>query len=220
MPELGVEYLQPSEYCPDYIRLEKEISKNVPEMDFVMYERGSYVKTLSDTKVLAKIINPYFNRTFRTFTSHAQTPADKESPYPAVTKSGKIIYIYAPIFKAYFEHGYFVYKKIVENCIDTILREKFVITNAPSSEVSLTKQGDRIVAHIVNFQPQRRGRGTEYIEEGYPLRELELKVRTETRPRRVYLAPKKKYWSSRLIKKYTSCVVPEVLTHQMVVYEF
>lgn len=201
MPELGVEYLQPSEYCPDYIRLEKEISKNVPEMDFVMYERGSYVKTLSDTKVLAKIINPYFNRTFRTFTSHAQTPADKESPYPAVTKSGKIIYIYAPIFKAYFEHGYFVYKKIVENCIDTILREKFVITNAPSSEVSLTKQGDRIVAHIVNFQPQRRGRGTEYIEEGYPLRELELKVRTETRPRRVYLAPKKEILEFTFDKK-------------------
>lgn len=189
-PQIGVKYVGKSEYCPDYIRLGEDISRGVPQIDLVMYERGSYVKPLKDTKTLAKICDPYFNRTFRTFTSHRQTPVDKESPYPAVTKHGKVIYIYAPIFKAYFNHGYFVYKNIVENSIDLVMPKRLIRTDAPpSTEISLTRQMNRFVVHIVNFQPQRRGKNVEYIERAYPVKDVHIEVRTEEEPRKVYLTP-------------------------------
>jgi len=219
-PKVGIEYIGPSVYSPDYIRLNEEISANVPRLDIVMYERGSYVKPLEGTDVLAKVCNPYFNRTFRAFTSHRHTPVDRESPYPAVTKCGKVVYIYAPIFKAYYEHGYFAYKNIVENCIRTVLPERLVRTDAPpSSEVSLTRQGSRILVHVVNFQPQRRGKNVEYIEEAYPVRNISLEVRTQTRPKSVYLAPSKTQLDFKYEEGCASCIVPEVSTHQIVVFQ-
>jgi hypothetical protein len=219
-PNTGVEYIGPSEYCPDYMKIGKEISEGLPRLDLVMYERGSYVKPPAGTQVLAKIWKPYFNRTFKTFTSHSHAPVDKETPYPAITKNENSIYIYAPIFRAYYEHGYYVYKKIVENCLRLILPKPLVKSNAPSSsEISLTKQQNRIVAHIVNFQPQRRGKGVEYIEEAYPIKDIYLAVRTGEAPKEVYLAPSRKRLKFEFDGQYTSCLVPEVLIHQMIVFE-
>jgi len=219
-PQIGVKYVSPAEYSPDFIRLGKALSSGVPELDLVMYERGSYVEPLGDTETLAKIWNPYFNRTFRTFTSHFHAPVDKESPFPAVTRHGKVLYICAPIFKAYMEHGYFAYKALVENCISLLVPHRLVRTNAPpSSEVSLTTQPGRLIAHIVNFQPQRRGKSVEYIEGAYPVRDVSLEVKTEKEPRKVYLAPSRRALPYIFEREYTSCVVPEVTTHQMVVFE-
>jgi len=100
------------------------------------------------------------------------------------------------------------------------MAKRLVRTSAPpSSEVSLTKQGNRIIAHIVNFQPQRRGKGAEYIEEAYPIVNISLEVRTEKEPKSVYLAPSKRTLEFGFKEGYVSCVVPEVLAHQIVVFE-
>jgi hypothetical protein len=220
-PGIGVEYVGPSEYSPDYIRLSEELRDGTPDMDIVMYESGTYVRPLSGTSILAKVVNPYFNRTFRTFTSHAHAPADKESKYPAITKRGRVIYIYAPIFKAYYVHGYFLYKNILKNCVKQLLLKRLVETNAPpSTEVSLMRQNGRLVAHIVNFQAQRRGKGVEYIEDVYPVKDLRLKMMTGSKPMKVYLAPSKVELDFEFEDGYSSCIVPEVTTHQMVVFEF
>jgi len=219
-PSIGVEYVGPSAFSPDYIRLGKIISEGIPEMDLIMYERGSYVKPLNGVETLAKISNPYFNRTFRTFTSHAHAPVKDESSYPAIIKYGRVIYVYAPIFKAYYLHGYFVYKRIIENCINILLPERLLRTNAPpSSEATLTRQEGRIIAHIVNYQPQRRGKSSEYIERACPIANVELEVKTEREPRKVYLAPQKIDLEFSFAKGYAKCVIPEIVTHQLVIFE-
>lgn len=125
-----------------------------------------------------------------------------------------------PIFRAYYEHGYFAYRNIIENCIKTILSERLVRTDAPpSSEVSLTRQGNRLMAHIVNFQPQRRGKTVEHIEDAYPMMSMSQEVRSERAPKRIYLAPSNEELEFGFEGGHISCDVPEVLTHQIVVFD-
>jgi len=219
-PGIGVKYVQPSTYSPDFIHLGETLSHTLPNLDFVMYERGAYVKPMDGTETLAEVYNPYFNRTFKAFTSHFQSPVDRKSPYPAVTRRENIVYVYSPIFQAYYQHGYYVYKSIVENCLKLLLPRRFVNSNAPpSSEVSLMEQPGRLIAHIVNYQPQRRGKHVEYIEEAYPTRDVKLQILTETCPTRVYLAPSRENLEFLFNKPYTSCIIPEVKVHQMVIFE-
>ncbi len=219
MPGVDVEYIDTFKYRPEYIEPISPIFK-LPTHKYVVYEQGLHVKPKKACEVLAKLHRPYFSRTYRTFTSHAQAPAYAELPYPAIVRSRNVIYISFPIFKAYFIHGYHVYKRIVEGCLELLMPERLVKVKAPvSMEVTLLRQDNRLVVHLVNFQPHRRGLGTEYIEEVFPLRNLELEVRTEDEPSRVYMAPQRRELEFSYEKPYTRCVVPEVKIHQMVVFE-
>ncbi len=75
------------------------------------------------------------------------------------------------------------------------------------------------MAHIVNFHPQRRGKSVEYIEEAYPVRNVTLEVRTEREPKSAFLAPSKRELELKFGDGYACCIVPEVLTHQIVVFD-
>jgi hypothetical protein len=88
-------------------------------------------------------------------------------------------------------------------------------------EVSVNRQTKekRLVAHMVNFQPQRRHINVEWIEDIYPVNDIALAVRTGKCPTSVYLAPHRESVSFRMNGDYCELTVPEVKAHQMVVFE-
>ncbi len=220
IPSSGIEYVGPSKFHPEYLEPMPPVSEGLPSYRFVMYERGLYVKPGRGAEVLAKLYRPYFNRTYKTFTSHRQAPVDKEMGYPAIVRNGNVIYVNFPIFRAYFVHGYYVYKKLIDNCIELLMPQRLIRTNAPpSSEVTVTKQGSRLIVHVVNFQPCRRGGSMEYVEQAHPIKDVRIKLRTDEEPKRVYLAPQMKDLPYEYKAPYTEVVIPSIRIHQMAVFD-
>ena len=227
-PGLPVKYAGANPFKPCYLDLGADLGKGLPESFFVFYENSAQVQPLPGAKALGHLVTSYFNRAYDHFCSHNQTPYDKKTAYPIAALKGRVAYISPAVFMAYREHAYPVYKSIVARLLDALLPEPLVRACAPSAmEVSVTtlspkgrgKGEGRLVAHLVNFQPQRRHINVEWIEELYPVRDIALAVRTGQEPSAVYLAPQRTPLPFHMSGNYCEVSVPEVKAHQMVVFE-
>jgi len=221
-PGLPVTYVEANPVKPCYLDLGKELGADLPETNYVFYEDSSCVAARAGAKKFGSLVSTYFNRAYDHFCSHNQTPDNKKTPYPVVVVRGRVAYIAPAIFAAYRNHSYSLYKTIFARVLQMLLREQMVKSVAPSAmEISVNrqKQPRRLIAHLVNFQPQRRHVDVEWIDDLYPVRDISLAVRTEKSPSDVYLAPSRKALRFSMNGPYCEVVVPEVKAHQMVVFE-
>jgi hypothetical protein len=238
VPEARIAYKGDYEYRPCFMRLPDEFRNGIPPLDYVFYGATTLVKPKRGARSFGRLVSSYFNRNYQHYTSHLHSPADRVTPYPVVTQSGSVIYIAAEIFNGYLRDAYHVYKRIVDAALNRILPEPLLKCKAPASmEISLTsqKKGARLMAHLVNYQPQRRHTQNsmlmnaersepvadiEYIESTWPTKDIELAIRSAKPPQRVYLAPQNTdlHFSTRA--GYATFIVPEVASHQVVALEY
>ena len=220
LEEFGVRYKGEAPFAPDYVRMEEKLRKEIEPMDYCFYEKGSDVETLQGTEVLARVRVPYFNRSYDRFCSHCQTPPDKLTESPAVSRNKNVIYISKPIFKDYLISGLKVYRDMVENCISLIMSDLLIKTDLPrSAEVTLRKQENRYILHILNYIPQKKCREMEIIEDIIYIFNVSISIRIDKRPSKVYLAPQMKEISFSYENGYVNALVPKVSGHQVVVFE-
>jgi hypothetical protein len=221
-PGLPVRYVGENPSLPCYLDLGRELGRGWPQSAFVFYEASTFVKPVAGAVGQGRLVSSYFNRTYEHFCSHNQTPYDKKTPYPVAVVKGRVAYIAAEVFKAYRNHAYSLYKSIVARVLEQVLPQPLLRTHAPSAmEISINRQAKpkRLVAHLVNFQPQRRHIQVEWIEELYPVRDIPLEVRTGKRPKAVYLAPSGAALPFTMQGEYCRLVVPEVKAHTMVAFD-
>jgi len=173
------------------MRVSEKIGEGIPlDFDIAMYGSGLYVN-YKKCEVLARVREPYFRRTYKTFTSHQYAPAAKDSPYPAIaqSESGQVVYIYSPIFAAYYKYGYGIYRKLVRNCIELLLGDRLLTADAPlTSEILLNEKDGKKLIHVVNFQSVRVGKHPEYVDEYYPVEKIVVKVKVGREPEKIYSA--------------------------------
>jgi len=219
--DIGADYVGPADLTPDYFTPLSQVSNGLLDYQYVMYEQSSRVKPRPGTEVLAEASVPYFSRTWDRFCSHRQTPVDRRADYPAAIRSSTTAYIWGPVFRAYQTYGSIAYRRLVENCIEILLPDKLVRTNAPpTAEVTVTKQGSRRIVHIVNYHPNRRGKHVEVIEEVIPLQDVQISLHSKGRPKSVYLAPERKALPHKQSKGRVTCTVPVVKENAVVVFEY
>lgn len=221
-PGLPVNYLQDNPAKPCYLDLGRELGEGLPESCFVFYEDSLFVKPAAGAKAMGRLVGTYFNRAYDHFCSHNQTPFSEPTKHPVAVVKKRVAYLAPAVFKAYREHAYSLYKTIVGRMLDRLLAEPLVKVKAPSAmEVSVNRQKKekRLVVHLVNFQPQRRHINVEWIEDLYPVRDIALAVRMGKRPTAVYLAPDRQPLPFTMDGAYCRVTVPEVVAHQMVVFE-
>lgn len=221
-PGLPVRFQKANPYKPCYLSLGKILGDGLPDSTFVFYEDSTCVKAAPGAVSMGRLVDTYFNRAYDHFCSHRQTPYTRPTAFPIATLKGGVAYLAPAVFKAYREHAYPLYKTIVARVLERLLPEPLVRVTAPAAmEVSVNRQAKpaRLVAHLVNFQPQRRHVNVEWIEELYPVRDIALAVRTGQAPRRVVLAPQGTALPFRMAGAYCAVTVPEVRHHQMVSFE-
>ncbi len=221
-PGLPVQFTGDNPNTPSYLALGDTLGQGWPESHYVFYEASTFVKPASGAQAMGRFVSSYFNRAYDHFCSHNQTPFDRPTSAPIVVVKGRTAYIAAEVFKAYRNHAYSLYKSLVARVLDQVLPNPLVKTHAPSAmEVSVNRQTSpqRLVVHLVNFQPQRRHIHVEWIEELYPVRDIPLAVRTGRRPSAVMLAPSQQPLPFAMEGDYCRVTVPEVKDHQMVVLE-
>ncbi len=221
LEEMGVRALGESPFKTTYIRFGESVAEGVPATDHVMYERGTRMKPTRGARALAEVIEPYFDRTYEHFCSHAQTPPNPvPSGYAAAIRNGGVITIPYPIFQAYGTHANLAYRALVGNCLKLLLPQPLVTAQAPSTmEITVLRQGRRSVMHLLQFVADRRTEVLDMIEDIIPVYGVPVSVRLDRAPKAAYLAPTGEKLDFRFADGRASVIVPKVEGHQMVVFE-
>jgi hypothetical protein len=226
LPNSPVRYIQSCPYTPSYMKFNLPFGVGLPETEFVNYQKSTYVEPVGGAEPIGEVWQPYFNRAPEHFSSHNQTPVDKPTGHPVavVSADNKIAYLYAAAFRGYREDAFYLYKEIIGRLLDTLLPEPIVRPGAnvhPAMEISVLRQKaeNRLVAHLIAFQPQRRTATNEFLEAVVPVNSVEFAVRTGSAPSKVFLAPSGEELAFQQNGAYCQVTVPTVLTHQIVVFE-
>lgn len=185
---------------PSYIRAEDGLDDGLPLAPFVAYAPAETI-TATTAQVLAQIVPPYFNRSYRHFSSHQHAP-DDPSAAPlgaAVTLHAGCAYVAYPVFRMYHDIGQPLYKYIIRGLLDRLVPDPAFSTDLPSSgRATLTRQAalGRHVLHLLYAAPQVRGKAIrnpagetrvmEMIEDVPPIGPVRVQVRLPSAPARVY----------------------------------
>jgi hypothetical protein len=223
--EIGVDYVGPCASVPDYFMLGDSALHTAvtrPGFAYSFYDGPcARVAPRPGTATLADAYATYFNRTWEHFSSHAFTPPLAEpADYPAVTRRGGVIYIYGPVFAAYQKYGNLTFRTLVGGCLDLLLPVRLVATDAPASaEVSVMRQGERQIVHVVNYHASRRAPAhVEALETPVPLRDVALRLRRSEPTARVFLARAGADLPFSVDDGLVSVTVPRIDLHELIVF--
>ncbi|MDQ3809170.1 MAG: beta-galactosidase, partial [Chloroflexota bacterium] len=212
---------------PDYVLPGARVDSEVPRMPLVQYGGSHRVRPRAGTEVLSQTVAPYFQRTWRHYSSHHQTPYDRPTGLPAATRKGPVIYVAAPVFAAYARQAYPISRQLLSSYLALLLPTPLVRASLPTAgQVTLLEQPDgRRVAHLLYYVWQRRAPDLDVLEDVVPLHDVDLVARTRQPSRRVYLAPQGQDLEFAVAAipgthdQTVSTRVPLVAGHQMVVFE-
>lgn len=215
---LGAERIKENPYKPDYFRPLEKI-KDMGDTGYIMYGNGEKIRCIGNE--LGKRENPYFNRTRAHFCSHQHTPNSCEYGGAGMTEGKDGIYIAWNIFADYAQSGELHLKQMAIFALDRLLDSaKTLKTNLPAQGiVTLMKQSDRLICHLLYASPVKRGNGIEVIEDIVPIYNVELAIKTDKKINKVYLAPQKEDIDFTYENGYISVKLDKIECHQMVVFE-
>ncbi len=183
--DLGAEYIGENEFKPSYMVPDYKTING--QTAYVMYSSAKNIK--ASAKIVAYLEEPYFNRTPEHFSSHQHTPNSLKEKRPGAILTPDTAYITWNIFEDYATKGSYHLKELVLNLLNTLLTEPSIKTNAPDrSVVTLTKQENRYIAHILFAHTTVRGNGIEVIEDIVPLYNINLSLSLPHVPQKVYKA--------------------------------
>ena len=209
-----------SPFTTTYVRVGTQIGQDVPASDHVMYERGVRVAPAAGATVLARVVEPYFERAWDHFSSHFQTPPERLARYPAVVEKGKVTYVAYPVFSAYAQHGNYPYRLLIGNTLNRLLPDPLVRVGGPTGlEVTVTRQPARTVVHLLYYSAERRTPQLDIVEDVVPLHDVAVSVAARARPGRVYLAPEGRDVPFEFRKGRVSLSIPVIHGHAMLVLE-
>ncbi|GLQ56445.1 beta-galactosidase trimerization domain-containing protein [Devosia nitrariae] len=187
-------------FTPSYAVADTAIFDGLTESPFVMYGTARAINA-TGARVLAEIVPPYFNRSYRHFSSHQHTPDDPSAARlgPAITEHNGVAYVAYPIFSMYQAYGQPLYKYLVRGLIDRLMPDPILVTDlASSGRATVTRQADRNrhILHLLFAAPQVRGKAIptgdgrarvmEMIEDVQPVGPVSASVRLPQPPSRVY----------------------------------
>ncbi len=217
--DFGAEYEGEGEFVPSYVR---PVDNNPNEADYIMY--GPYKKIRKTNGAeLAKVSEPYFNRTAKHYCSHKHAPSSGKYGGAGAICGRCGIYIAWDIFTDYAENGELIAKRLVCDALDILLcGAKALVTDLGSMGVASLmeqKEENRLVAHLLYAVPTKRGKSVEIIEDIYPVYNTELAVKMDEAPKKVYLAPQKEEIPFTYEKGYAKVNVEKIDCHQMVIFD-
>ena len=197
----------------------------LPATDHVLLERGIRLKALGDdVNVLARIVEPFFDRTWEHFCSHAQTPPQPDaSPYIAAAVHNNVAVTAVPLFRIYATHGNLPVRALIGSCLDQLLPDRLLkVTGGPSFlETSVTVQAAarRMMVHLLAFCPRRRAKDLDIVEEPSEVSDLRLSLRVNNPPTSVDLQPGGEPLAYRMNGDRVEIEVPKLVGHALVVLE-
>lgn len=213
--DTGIHFQGENEFYPNYMIPEFETVNG--QTEYVVRAK-SYLFDNIDAEVIANAQNPYFNRTVHHFCSHQHAPNDRTTTYPAAVIKNNIAYIGWDIFTGYANSGDLHLKELIRYALTRLLDSKrsLSVSGLPDrGVVSLTRQGNRSIVHLLYAHTSIRGENIEVIEDIVPIYNVSVKVKAD-KPSRVYLAPDETDIDFTYENGEVCFTVPKVYMHQMI----
>jgi len=220
---LGVRFKNEALYSPDFIVPEGKIGNGLPVTEHVMYMKGMEVKAESGSEVLAGVVVPYFNRTYKHFCSHRHTPSSGKIGYPGIVQNGRAIYFAHPIFSQYNKNAPRWCKKLFLNALDILLPQPIVRLDAPSTTLATINEQsaeNRWVLHLLHYIPERRGQDFDIIEDVIPIFNVGVSVKVSGRAKSVVCVPDQVPLKFEQKGDRVEFVLPKLEGHQMIALNF
>ncbi len=209
-----------SPFTTTYMRFGKEVNEDVPNSDHVLYDTTVRVTPKSGARKLVTVVEPYFERAWDHFSSHAQTPGDKPSKYALATIKGKIAHIAAPVFGSFAKNGNYPLRLLVRNVIELLIDAPLLRVDAPTTtEATVMRQKKRTIVHLLQYAPERRTAALDIVEDNVPLLDVPLSLAADRAPKKVYTAPDQTPIAFEYRAGRVNLRVPIVKGHAMVVFE-
>ncbi len=203
--------------------LRAAFDRGIPHTEHTMYMRGMQIAAEANAEVLADVVAPYFDRTYRHFCSHRQTPSSGQIVQPGVVKKGRTIYFCHPIFSQYQSKAPRWCKQLFFNALQQLLPDPLVHVNAPTGLIATLNAQPahkRWVLHLLYYIPERRCDEFDVIEDVVPLYGVQVRVKTGAEVKRVRCVPQGEELPFVPEQDTVSFTVPKVEGHQMVELTF
>jgi len=208
-------------YC-DYILPQGAIGQGLPPTEHAMYRKGVEVTACPGAEVLAPTVLSYFDRTYKHFCSHLQTPSSGQPGYPAIVRQGNAIYFAHPLFTLYGQSAPRWCRQLFLNALGLLLPEPLLRHNGPSTVLAAVNEQAaerRRVLHLLHYIPERRAQEIDIIEDVIPLYDLTISLRTPGQVAAVRCVPGGQSLPYAQAGGRIEFTVPKVVGHQMVSVE-
>lgn len=207
----------------DYILPQGAVGAGLPETEHAMYLKGVQVEAQPGSEVLAPVIRSHFDRTYRHFCSHRQTPSSGETAYAGIVRSGSVIYFAHPIFTQYQQNAPRWCKQLFLNALALLLPQPALRHNGPSTTLATLNEqaadGRRIV-HLLHYIPERRSADIDIIEDVIPIYDVKVSVRADGDVKAVTLVPERQPLAFIMADGRLEFTVDRVHGHQMICIQY
>jgi len=219
--DAGGRYAGPGKYDCDYLQVGREIGEGLVASPFLNYSPALRVLPTGG-KVLAKIYEPYFSRTYAHFCSHQNTPNQlAPAKHAGAIQKGRLVYLPHAMGSMYLANGARVHRDLTINALRRIYRKPTLQAPMPSAgRVSLLHQPDRnrYVLHLLYGTPLQRGKCS-VIEDLPPIHDIAVTLRLPETVKKAWMPQGDKLRISRTAGGL-KFAVPTVECHAMVVVEY
>jgi hypothetical protein len=207
----------------DYVEyiLPGQLGKGLAQTEYALYIRGMDVEAEPGSETLANKVLAYFDRTYRHFCSHRQTPSSGQVGGPAVIKNGRAIYFANPIFSEYNKVAPRWEKQLFLNALDLLLPDPLVRHSGPTTlQVTINEQADenRWIVHLLHYIPERRSQEIDIIEDVIPLYSTKFSIKSPT-VKAVLSVPEQEPLPYEQKDGRVKFVLPKLVGHQMIALE-
>lgn len=181
----GIRYLGASEYSADYVLSHFEDGDELPETPQYCYSSSCVISSEGET--FAEVLDPYFNRTYRHFCGHKNTPYDKHGERrQAIVKNGSAVACAHNFPLMYAKYGNVFHKRFLISALGLIFEKKITVSLGSQCRTLLKKDGNDYLFNVTYVSPVRRG-AAEIIEDIVTLKDVEVKVGITEKVKEIFL---------------------------------
>ncbi|MFF9643021.1 alpha-amylase family protein [Kitasatospora aureofaciens] len=219
LPDLPVEGLAPAPACEVFLACRGV--PGVPE-DFPVISHGSRLtaRALPGAEVLARVVAPYFPRSWDRFCGHSYTPPADPTEEVAVAVGDGVAAVTVSLLEAFHDHGLEAYRRLLGAALDRLLPDPLVRAGGPVHlETTVVRTGTGTVVHLTSFVPSRETPELDLVHDPFPLVDVPVAVRVAAVPRSVRLQPAGRELPWEHDGEYVHVRVTAADGHAMVVVE-
>jgi hypothetical protein len=220
--DIGATYAGPPRFKTDYTATLAPLATEALASPFINYYAAMRIHC-TDGHVLARIHEPYFDRTYGRYCSHQHAPNRPEpAAHVAAVQSGRVVYLAHPIGRMYHDHGALLHRTYFQRALERVHPAPCVRSSMPSmGRMSLLHQPrwNRYVLHLLYATPLQRGRCL-VVEDQVPLRDVAvtLNLPETIRQARFPLSGVAIQPSTR--KQEILLRIPQVASHEVILLEY
>ncbi len=214
--DVGGEYQGAANTRFDYLQA-SEAGLAWVDAPFLCYESADRIAA-TDGQVLARIYEPWFDRTYAKYCSHMNTPyKDQPASHVGGLRKGSVVYLSHKLCAMYHRDGAQLFRDLLVNALKLVYTPKARI-DLPSggrNRLTLQKAQRRYVLHMGYAAPVQRGR-TSVLEDMIPLHDVNAEIDLKESVSSVMLQPQNQSIDFSQNQGVLRFAVPEVRCHQVI----